>query len=443
MGEPQAKRRKLLSPGCRVQVKGLSTETGKKLNGQYAYVIDEDASGRWTVDLDGGARKALKAENLVLARRLRPGVRVEVHGLKSGIGMALNGKHGVVVQERDPTTMRYQVEVEDSGVRALREGNLTFEESGLHLVAHSISMKGPRPSQEDRHVQVTDLHKVAAALHYSLEHLPRPCAMFAVFDGHLGYSCADYIAKNTHAKIIPRLAREAEAEPQGIKALLREAFSELDEEFLAQQDCPDGSTGIVALIIGTDLFVANVGDSCGLLCGPKGKDVEFVFPDHKPGSAAERKRIAEIGGEVVELGGCVRVAHANFEERTIEYERQQSVAPGESLDPMPIALAVSRSFGDRDFKLSADGEKRVNLVNCDADVDHVMLDPGHHRALVLMSDGISDVMSLDEVGKKVVSLDGQPKAASTALCSDSLARGSQDNVTANVIFFRWAKTGKT
>ena len=50
-----------------------------------------------------------------------------------------------------------------------------------------------------------------------------------------------------------------EAAKAQIPKLLVEFCNELDEDFLMEHDCPDGSTAIIALVLGTDLFIANLG----------------------------------------------------------------------------------------------------------------------------------------------------------------------------------------
>ena len=66
----------------------------------------------------------------------------------------------------------------------------------------------------------------------------------------------------------------------------------------------------------------------------------------------------------------------------------------------PIALAVSRSFGNRDLKFAADSDtNRADIVSCEAAVSHKELRPSRHRALALMCDGVTDVMEHEEVGK--------------------------------------------
>lgn len=51
-----------------------------------------------------------------------------------------------------------------------------------------------------------------------------------------------------------------------------------------------GTTALIAVLEGTKLTVANVGDSRGVMCDFKGNAIPLSF-DHKPQSAREHKRI--------------------------------------------------------------------------------------------------------------------------------------------------------
>lgn len=451
MSEPSAKRFRTNETGARVEISGLRSESGQKLNGLTATVVEQDlATGRVTVELDSGVgRKALKEENLTAAPLPRPGARVEIQGLKNDTAKSMNGKAGVVRQKRDLATMRYQVEVTYGGgvprVAAFKAENLKILPEpiwGLQLQADVKSVKGARPKQEDRHVLLLNLHEAGAALfkESSFDHLPRPSALFSVLDGHLGSACSEYVASHLHEKVLAQLVKtDPELRTECIKNMLSECFREIDERFLANHKGPDGSTCVLALLLGCDLFVAAVGDSVAVLCDANGVVAKsFDFQDQRPGSEQERKRILDAGGEVVQIAGQWRASHANFNERTLAYVAEKKA--GRSAK-MPLAMAVARAFGDQDFKYSLDLTQRQDVICCVPEVEHVALKPGQHRALVLMSDGVTDVMTLEEVCKKVRSFDGQPKAGCQAVCSESIKRKSNDNVTAIVVFFRWSAAG--
>lgn len=62
-----------------------------------------------------------------------------------------------------------------------------------------------------------------------------------------------------------------------------------------------GTTALIAVLEGTKLTVANVGDSRGVMCDYKGTAIPLSF-DHKPQSAREHKRIQEAGGFIAFKG---------------------------------------------------------------------------------------------------------------------------------------------
>lgn len=62
-----------------------------------------------------------------------------------------------------------------------------------------------------------------------------------------------------------------------------------------------GTTALIAVLEGSKLTVANVGDSRGVMCDAKGNAIPLSF-DHKPQSAREHKRIQEAGGFIAFKG---------------------------------------------------------------------------------------------------------------------------------------------
>lgn len=67
-----------------------------------------------------------------------------------------------------------------------------------------------------------------------------------------------------------------------------------------------GSTLLLAVLYNGQLFVANVGDSRGVMCDNKENVIPMSF-DHKPQQTRELKRIQEAGG-FVQFKGVWRVA---------------------------------------------------------------------------------------------------------------------------------------
>lgn len=314
------------------------------------------------------------------------------------------------------------------------------------LFADSASMQGRRPKQEDRHVKIPDLTKAAKALKMPIDHLPQPCAFFSVYDGHQGQQCSDFAAKGFHGKLLKRLSADTDPAAwteERICSTLKEICEELDSEFLQKfRTSPDGTTLVVALVVGTKLYTAWVGDSRLVLCQRSQMQqllAVAVTKDHRPNLEAEAKRVKDAGGLVLDFGmGVYRVAHDGYEEKMREMKRQQALGMGFS-GKEPVALAVSRALGDRDFK-AVTGKP---LLIAEPDVKCVQLDRTH-MSMALMCDGISDVMQDDEICAELeMRRPGPPdpvkrcRIACGALVQEAYKRGSEDNLTVIFVRFQW------
>lgn len=92
-----------------------------------------------------------------------------------------------------------------------------------------------------------------------------------------------------------------------------------------------GSCAIFILVIGSKIYVANVGDSRLIGSYHGGKEYKAVSRDHKPCDKAEYERVMKAGGQVYQslLKGPYRI--------------------------FPGRLSVSRSLGDAQAKIPAYG----------------------------------------------------------------------------------------
>lgn len=158
----------------------------------------------------------------------------------------------------------------------------------------------------------------------------------------------------------------------------------------------DGSTGICAVIRDNKVIVANVGD-CRTLIISNGRPIQ-MSTDHKPTNIEEQKRIASLGGSVV---NCMGVARVNR------------------------VLAVSRAFGNRTLR---------TVIRPDAELTQRDLVEGDDF-LVMASDGLWDVLKNKDVSDVCYSpyLQRKPQVIADELVQMALARGSMDNVTCIVV----------
>jgi len=157
--------------------------------------------------------------------------------------------------------------------------------------------------------------------------------------------------------------------------------------------------------------VANAGDSECVLCkqigtGKKSKTEHSVMSyKHVPTDENEKLRISAAGGLVVfgRLFG---------------------------------SLAVSRSFGDRDYK---DGGQ--HFVSAEPHIKQVELTP-EDQFLVMACDGLWDKLSYEDVVGAVSRLRKEGKNAtdiSKALVQEAINKESMDNITVVLVFFNWRK----
>lgn len=160
-----------------------------------------------------------------------------------------------------------------------------------------------------------------------------------------------------------------------------------------------GTTALIAIMEGTKLTVANVGDSRGVMCDSKGTAIPVSF-DHKPQQMRERKRIKEAGGFVT-FNGVWRVAGI---------------------------LATSRALGDYPLK-------DKNLVIADPDILTFDLKDHKPSFVILASDGLWDTFSNEEAVAFIKERLNEPDFGAKSIALQSYQRGSLDNITVLIINF--------
>lgn len=161
-----------------------------------------------------------------------------------------------------------------------------------------------------------------------------------------------------------------------------------------------GTTALIALLEGSKLIVANVGDSRGVMCDSRGNAIPLSF-DHKPQQMREKKRIKEAGGFVT-FNGVWRVAGI---------------------------LATSRALGDYPLK-----DKKLVI----ADPDILTFDLKDHKPkfLILASDGLWDIFSNEDAVNFIKERLNEPDYGAKSITLQSYYKGSMDNITVIVINFK-------
>ncbi|XP_072048047.1 protein phosphatase 1D-like [Amphiura filiformis] len=143
------------------------------------------------------------------------------------------------------------------------------------------------------------------------------------------------------------------------------------------------------------MYVAHVGDS-RIVAGVKNRynriEPKALTIDHKPSNRSEIERIEKLGGQVLYKNGVPRVVWA----RT-KHSHTGPVRRSTHVDHIPF-LAVARSLGDL---WSYQFEHEDYLVSPEPDITHHIIDPEHHRFLVIGSDGLWNMMSVYDAVRQV------------------------------------------
>jgi protein phosphatase 1L len=189
-----------------------------------------------------------------------------------------------------------------------------------------------------------------------------------------------------------------------------EGFLKTDVDFCSQAkkiEDTSGTTATCVFIVGDNLYVANVGDSCAILCKGNEEPVHLTT-EHKASVEEEKKRIKESGGLVVWFSGGWRVNGS---------------------------LAVSRSIGD---------ESLASVIIASPDCYQCKL-TAEDEFIVMASDGLWDVMSEVQVVEYVhqwkKNNTNKDANISDALAEEAKRRNSPDNISIVVIFLQETGTG--
>lgn len=276
-----------------------------------------------------------------------------------------------------------------------RKAPSSTESKKLKVKSGAVSEIGRRASNEDTHLLMEDVREGLYAgkdkLHF-----------YAVYDGHGGTATSEAAVKHVHRCILT----DPEFAAGNTEAAITNGYVKADTDMAVPGD-KSGSTAVTALIHGKMLYVANVGDSeavLGFRETPKAPIQHALLTrKHIPTDRAEKERVTSLGAMVVfgRLFGT---------------------------------LAVSRAFGDREFK-----DPARMFVTAEP---YITVRPltRTDQFLVVACDGLWDKVSYQEAVDLVMAhrdSGRNPEECAQALAKMSLDRGSMDNVTVIVVFFTW------
>jgi len=253
--------------------------------------------------------------------------------------------------------------------------------------------------------------------------------MSGLFDGHGGSGTAKHASQHLQNYIAKGLENNKGAAVPGIKA----AFQRFDR-WWKDAACDlavsatgmdmSGSTAVVSVLQGDLLTVANAGDSHAFLIDSYGSSRRLSTP-HDLTNEDEVARVLSAGGHII--------TKPNRKPRLFN-------------KPQPyygdMGALVTRSFGDSTHKAPNE------IIISDPDVAQTKLQVARDAAMVLTSDGVTDVMTQEMLGELVNKAIAETSrltndksvaaaAAAEAIVQQALALGSGDNITASVMLFNW------
>lgn len=282
-------------------------------------------------------------------------------------------------------------------------GSCTTSTDGGGRKAHRVldygatAEQGTRRTMEDQHVMMKD-----------------GFPFFAVYDGHGGSQCAEFLRDHLHELILHH--PDLQTNPE--KAIF-DGIMEADHQFLqrSEETNESGSVCAVALFTESAVVVGNVGDAEIVLCR-NGSPVVLTTKHNLSNNSAEMERVKAVGGKIFHN----RVGHPKF-------------------NPSVVSIAVTRAIGDAGFKLDEYTDGKPSGVIAVPEVRSMALLP-EDAFLVIGCDGLWDVMTYAEVIDFCFRRFNSGVAAQTIaeeLAQAALNKGSTDNVTAMLIHLKSQK----
>jgi serine/threonine protein phosphatase PrpC len=194
---------------------------------------------------------------------------------------------------------------------------------------------------------------------------------FAIYDGHGGYSCSEYIKKNLHHEIHYYMKELLDENSQNFlndliialqKIIILVDINYFDSEL--NFSAHHGSTCVFVFFIGTYALCCNLGDSVSILLRKNEKRI-YLSRDFNPKREIERQRIELKKGYITNDGRLLG------------------------------NISVSRAFGDWKFKdklkqnlLKNNKEFGEYLITNRAEFRLIELNPDLDNYIILASDGI-------------------------------------------------------
>ena len=228
---------------------------------------------------------------------------------------------------------------------------------------------------------------------------------FAIFDGHGGEECSEFLKENYDKYLI-----ENKNFPFDIKLSMIETFQKIEEDFFKlkckensfEDSDKSGSCALVAIIFDNKVYIANIGDSRAIMSVNGGTKVKQLTVDHKPDNAKEFERALKTGSKIYldDNDDPFRdESTLEFIKDKIELEKMKEIKNNTDDEKIfrvyPSDLAVMRTIGDIKAKKKEFGGIPGTIINIP---DIFIFEINSNDDFIVMGcDGIYDDLSNEEI----------------------------------------------
>jgi serine/threonine protein phosphatase PrpC/pSer/pThr/pTyr-binding forkhead associated (FHA) protein len=319
------------------------------------FTAGEKKGKKWEMQKGETIRIGKKDEKITLNMKVHEAVLIKV--------VSLNDKIYIIDETQEPYDgglfMKLKNKILIRAGDCFKIGNSSFK-----LLSYNYSYFseiGDRLNQEDKFIVCDDLRVFDDII------IP----YFAVYDGHGGPSCSEFIRNNLHNEIHYYLKELVNEKSQNFlndiinalqKIIILVDINYYDSEI--NYSAQHGSTCVFVFFIGTYALCCNLGDSVSILLRKNDKRV-YLSRDFKPERELERQRIELKNGYITNDRRLLGI------------------------------ISVSRAFGDWKFKdklkqslLKNDKEFGEYLITNRAEFRLIELNPNVDKYIMLASDGL-------------------------------------------------------
>ena len=227
---------------------------------------------------------------------------------------------------------------------------------------------------------------------------------FAIFDGHGGEECSEFLKNNYMNYLI-----ENANFPFDIKLSMIESFQKIEDDFFKLK-CKDnledsdksGSCALVSVIFDNKIYIANIGDSRAIMSIGGGTKVRQLTADQKPDNIKEFERALKNGSKIYldDNDDPDRdESKIEFIKDKAELEKMKEIKENSKEEKIfrvyPSDLAVMRTVGDIKAKKKEFGGIPGTIINIP---EVYIFDINSSDDFIVMGcDGIFDDLSNQEI----------------------------------------------